>query len=126
MTLQDYRNINTRKASVLTLGGSKPTGNSLATHFGFQPVHLPGESWPLFMGKPLFFICQLNLADCPFVPDILQGVAIFNFFLADTDLSKLNKESGQEWTLRTYPSLEGLVSMEVPAGCTYKQGFEGT
>lgn len=125
MTLQDYHRINTRKASILTLGGSRPTGNPLATHFGFKPVHLPGETWPFFQDKPLFFICQLNLAECPFVPDVLRGIAIINFFLANTDLSKLNNESGQEWILRCYSSPEGLVPMDVPAGRTFKQGFEG-
>ena len=86
MSLEEYKRLNTRKASALVLGGFKPTGNPLATHFGLSPVARQGELWPLKDGKPLFFICQFNLTECPYVPDILKDIKLLTFFIAAREM----------------------------------------
>lgn len=66
--IDEFKRINTRSCSVLTLGGFRPTRHPLATHFGLPPAAAPGEAWPEIDGRPLFFVCQLNLTEAPFVP----------------------------------------------------------
>jgi uncharacterized protein YwqG len=112
------------QASVVNVGGFRPTGEPLATHFGMKPVGLTGEPWPEWNGKPLLFVCQLNLTAAPFVPSLLAEVKLLTFFI-QPDLGTLAEENGSDWCLRAYPSLEDLAPLAPPSGATAtRKGFE--
>jgi uncharacterized protein YwqG len=124
MLIDEYKRQYSKEASILTLGGFKPTNNQFASHFGLIPLSLPGERWPFYNNKPLFFVCQLNLSECTFVPEILQDIKLITFFIT-SDISAIAKENGFNWVLRTYDSLDYLVPMEILKGNTFSRGFEG-
>lgn len=122
-SLDDFRRLNTRPASVLTIGGFRPTRNPLATHFGLPPVARPEESWPCVGERPLFFICQLNMTEAPFVPERLRDIALLTVFM-DMQARQPGRENGEGWLVRTYTRLDGLQPLAIPAGATVPRGFE--
>jgi len=120
----EFTQLNTRRASVLQVGGFRPTFDPAACNFGLAPLGLPGEEWPAWESKPLLFVCQMNLATAPAVPPLLSGVQLITFFI-DPELGNVSQENGKDWALRTYPSLEGLVRIAAPAAAPkVKKGFE--
>jgi hypothetical protein len=121
--IEEFRRVNTRLASVLTIGGFRPTRNPLATHFGFAPVALPEESWPCVGERPLYFMCQLNLTEAPFVPELLRDIALLTVFV-DIQARKLGRANGEGWLVRAYSRLDGLRPLVIPAGATVPRGFE--
>jgi len=121
--LEKFTRLNTRPASVLTIGGFRPSRHPLATHFGLAPVSLPEEEWPCVAGRPLFFICQLNLTQAPFVPKVLRDLALITLFL-DKDARRLGRENGTGWLLRAYQCLDRLRPLAIPKGATVPRGFE--
>lgn len=122
--------INTRKISIIKVGGFRPTGNPLASHFGLTPMALPEEQWPTFRGPQrlsagtqqvehnLFFICQLNLTELPYLPELLSDIKLITLFV--------NPDScdADYFCIRTYKSLDGLVPMQIPERHTFQKGFE--
>ncbi|HYX69815.1 MAG TPA: DUF1963 domain-containing protein [Terriglobales bacterium] len=122
--LEEFRRANTRKASVLQVGGFRPTLDPLASNFGGAPMGLPGEVWPAWQSKPLLFVCQLNLTLAPTVPPLLADAKLITFFV-DPELSDLAEENGTNWCLRAYKSLDDLVATPAPPGAPkVKKGFE--
>lgn len=123
-SLREYKRLNTRQASAVKVGGFRPTGDPFATHFGLRPLAAAGEAWPVSNGKPLLFLCQLNLTTAPFLPDILKDMALLTF-LAEIEALQLGQENGANWVLRGYTSLEGLAPLDPPAGTpALKRRFE--
>ena len=61
-TLAEFKLLNTRKASILQVGGFRPTFDPTASNFGIAPLGLPEEEWPVWDSKPLLFVCQMNLS----------------------------------------------------------------
>jgi uncharacterized protein YwqG len=121
--LQAYKRLNTRKASIVHVGGFRPTGDPSASNFGLRALGAPGEEWPASDGKPLLFICQLNLTAAPVVPPLLQDIQLVTFF-ADPDAA-LGKENGEDWRVFAYKSLDGLTAMNRPGDApAMKRGFE--
>jgi uncharacterized protein YwqG len=121
---EEFRQLNTRKASVLQVGGFRPTLDAAASNFGLAPLGRPGEEWPVWESKPLLFVCQMNFMAAPAVPSLLAGIQLITFFI-DAELGNLNRESGANWVLRTYPSLAGLARIAAPANTPkLKKGFE--
>jgi Domain of unknown function (DUF1963) len=124
MTVDQFRAANTRKASILQLGGFTPTFKPTASNFGLRPLGLPGEKWPTWQSRPLLFVCQMNLTEAPVVPPLLEGIQLLTFFV-DPGLENLELTNGGDWVVRTYTSLDGLVPIPVPAGAPkVKNGFE--
>jgi uncharacterized protein YwqG len=122
--IEEYTRLNTRKASVLHVGGLRPTNDPFASNFGLKPLGNPGEEWPALNGKPLLFVCQLNLTTAPFVPALLEDIKMMTFF-AKPGSGSLKRESGTNWHLRAYKSLDGLVPIEAPPKApSLKRGFE--
>ena len=122
--IKEFKRLNTRKASVVHVGGFRPTGDPFASHFGLRPLGAEGEDRPTMDGKPLPFVCQLNLTAAPAVPALLQDIALITFFV-DPEFGNLTKENGVDWCLRGYPSLSGLVAMTPPADAAkLNRGFE--
>jgi hypothetical protein len=123
-TADEFRQLNTRTASVLQVGGFRPTFDAAASNFGLAPLGLPGEEWPAWESKPLLFVCQMNLTTAPAVPPLLAGIQLITFFI-DPELLDLSQENGRNWVLRTYSSLEGLARLATPADAPkVKKGFE--
>ena len=125
MTAADeFRKRNTRKASVLQVGGFRPTLDPLASNFGRTPVALAGEEWPGFEGKPLMFVCQMNLTTAPAVPALLADIKLITFFV-DPDLGFVGESNGERWCLRAYKSFDGLAAVQPPAAAPkVPKGFE--
>jgi hypothetical protein len=124
MTKAEFQKLNTRKASVLQVGGFRPTLDPAACNFGKSPLGLPGEEWPTWQSKPLLFVCQMNLATAPAVPPLLADIRLITFFVTP-EPGVLHQENGADWQLRAYTSLEGLVPMVAPAGAPkVGKGFE--
>jgi hypothetical protein len=122
--VDEFNRLNTRKASILNVGGFRPTGDPLASNFGLRPLGLPSEKWPEHNDKPLLFVCQMNLTAAPAVPALLADVQLITFFVKPKR-GGLKKENGDDWLLRAYPSLEGLVPLVAPANApALKRGFE--
>ena len=120
----EFKRLNTRTASILNVGGFRPTLDPAASHFGLTPLGFPGEEWPTLESKPLLFVCQMNLAAAPAVPPLLDGIQLLTFFV-NPDFGVLSQTNGSDWQLRTYSSLEGLVPLAVPCGAPKaKKGFE--
>lgn len=113
------------KASIVHVGGFRPTNEPYATNFGMHALAAPGRAWPESGGKSMLFVCQLNLTAAPVIPKLLAGVQLITFFLDFDDLGQLGDENGEHWRLNTYSSLEGLVPLAKPAGApTLRKGFE--
>lgn len=113
--LKTYEAINSRQASVLEVGGFRPTLLPSASHFGLRPLALPSEGWPCnASGEPLQFICQLNLTQAPFAPEVLADIALITFFV-DTPSRFIALDSPEDsWCIRAYASTEGLKPLELP------------
>jgi len=106
------------------VGGFRPTLDPLATHFGLKPVGSAGEVWPESAGKPMMFVCQLNLTTAPIVPERLGDIRLITFFV-EAETAALDEENGGNWCLRAYRSLEGLAPLAPrPDAPKIKKGFE--
>jgi len=113
-----------KKVSIVKVGGFRPTGDPFASHFGLTPLRIPGEEWPSTGGKPMLFVCQLNLKSAPSPPPLLKDIALITFFV-DPELGELARGNGINWQLSAYPTLEGLVPLTRPDGAPrLKRGFE--
>jgi uncharacterized protein YwqG len=120
----EFKQLNTRKASVLQVGGFRPTFDPTASNFGMGPLGMPGEEWPTGESKPLLFVCQMNLASAPAVPSLLADIQLITFFVSP-ELGDLHRENGTNWQLRAYSSVDGLVRIAAPADAPkVKKGFE--
>jgi uncharacterized protein YwqG len=115
--------LNSRKISIIHVGGFRPTGNPYASHFGLTPLALQEESWPTSESKDqeaknLFFIYQLNLTEAPYVPEILSDIKLITIFATPDFVYADNI------CLRAYKDLKGLVPLDVPDDATFAKGFE--
>ena len=73
----------------------------------------------------MLFICQLNLTAAPFVPPLLADIRLITFFMDLDALGQLGEESGENWRLNAYSSVDGLVPLARPAAApAMKKGFE--
>jgi hypothetical protein len=127
-TVEAFKLLNGRRASILHVGGLRPTGDPFASNFGLLPLGLANEAWPAMNEKPMLFVCQMNLTAAPEVPALLQDIKVITFFVKGT-ASALKKENGQGWCLRAYKSLGGLAPIARPEkgpgkAPSVKRGFE--
>ena len=123
--LSEFKALNGRKAAVVTLGGFKPTFHPLATKFGFKPMAKAGEAWPSLDGRPMLFVCQLNLTEAPVVPDRLRDLKLLTVFLDFAERKDGDGDTSWKFEVRAYQSLEGLVTLEPPGGApALRKGFE--
>ena len=113
-----------RRFSVVQVGGFRPTRDPFAGNFGMQPLALPGEAWPASGGKPMLYVCQLNLTNAPAVPPRLADIKLITFFV-EPETATLSEENGDNWVLRVYKSLAGLAPLVAPPGAPkIRKGFE--
>ena len=102
-----------RKASRMIVGGFRPPDAPEASWFGRVRVARAGEEWPSHQDKPMLPLCQLNLADMPYLPPSLNDLSMITMFISAVSLP-FEAENGDGWALRAYPSMEGLVEIEAP------------
>jgi hypothetical protein len=113
-----------RKTSVVQVGGFRPTLDPFATNFGMTALGMPGEAWPQSGGKPMMFVCQLNISNAPVIPSRLEDVQLITFFVVP-ETAALDEENGGNWCLRAYKSLDGLGPIVAPGDAPrIKKGFE--
>jgi hypothetical protein len=123
-SLQEFTRLNARKASVLQVGGFRPTNNLSASNFGRKPLGSSGDAWPVWNGTPMLFVCQLNLTAAPAVPVLLEDIKLITFFVAPKT-EHLQKENGKDWRLRPYKSLNDLAPLSAPSDAPrVERGFE--
>ncbi len=109
---EELKRLNTRKASVLQIGGFRPTQDPCATHFGKALLAQLDETWPCYADAPMMAVCQLNLSAAPAVPPLLSDIRLLTFFVA-ADAS-LGRENGEGWCLCAYDSTDGLGNLMMP------------
>lgn len=97
-----------REASLACLGGQPPT-DPCASWFGGHAVALPTEENPVWDGKPMLPLLQVNCAELPYRPPALANTALLVVWLSLEDMELASKPNGTSWLLREYASLEGLV-----------------
>ena len=120
---EEFKRMNTRKASVLQIGGFRPTLDPCATHFGKAPVAHLDETWPCHNGVPMMAVCQINLDSAPAVPQALADLRLLTFFVAPE--ADLGRENGEGWCLRAYSGLDGLSTLAIPPDAPkISKGFE--
>ena len=109
-----------RPALPLVIEGA-PSADPTASVFGVVRLMAPEEDWPVHGGRPLWPMCQLNLAAAPWRPPILDGIALLTLFVAhdyysldDVVIDASASTFGNRWQLRAYSSLDGLVPAPEP------------
>jgi uncharacterized protein YwqG len=113
-----------RKTSIVQVGGFRPTLDPFATNFGLKPLGLPEEAWPESGGKPMLFVCQLNLTNAPVIPERLNDIKLITFFVKP-ETAQLSEENHDNWSLRAYKSLDGLATLTAPPDAPkIRKGFE--
>ena len=118
---EEYEQLNKRTASILVLDGTLDIStNAKTTNFGAYVVGYKYEGWPYFDGKPLPFICQFNLTEAPFIPEILKDIKLITFF-ANHESYELGSDNGQGWCLRAYRELTDLYPLQIPQGCSLQK-----
>ena len=129
--MESWRKEIARRATRLEVGGFRPTGLPQASSFGRVSLRLPEEEWPMWQGRPLLHLCQLNLEDAPYRPDILKDVGLITIFIEEGSyeedgFSVRNRKDDSEgtWCLRTYERIEGLVTATSPVDVVSIRPFE--
>ena len=102
-----------RQACKAILGGPPPE-DPFASWFGRVRVGHRTEPWPTFGGKPMMGLCQIKVAELPFVPDRLADIALITVFIRQDDIPDDNSRNGEQWLLRAYPAIDGLSVVEEP------------
>lgn len=114
-----------RRAVLMRVGLETAPASPRASVFGAVRMALPTEEWPDCEGLPMMGLCQLNLTELPWKPEILDGVEFLTIFQPgdpfDVDIEETN---GRGWLLRAYSSLADLVEVHPPDVPAYHDGLE--
>lgn len=87
-----------------------PMDRPFGSWFAHIGVLKKGESWPTIDDLPLFPLCQINTAELPYLPPILEGIAMVCVWLYPWELKwERGNCNGTGWVLRSYSSLSDLV-----------------
>lgn len=102
-----------RRATLIEVGGFRPSAAPSASWFGRVNLTLPGEAWPVEAGRSMLPIVQLNLREAPFVPPQLADVELIALFFGRGALQG-DTTNGDGWLVRAYQRLGELTVIEVP------------
>ena len=118
--------LNTRTCCVLEVGGFRPSGDPAASHFGLAPLMQADEVWPLdAVGQPMQFIAQFNLLQAPWLPRVLQGNALLQFFVGEKFIE--SSCAPETWAIKLRTSTANLTPREQPPfkdDAWIRKGFE--
>lgn len=113
MELEQLRKQLRRPASRMILGGFRPSAALSVSWFGRVRLARQDEHWPMHAGEPMVPLCQINCRELPYLPSVLEDVALLTVFISGVELP-LDSPNGDGWELRAYPSTEGLVELAAP------------
>ena len=102
-----------REAICLNVGGFRPGTALTDSWIGKVMLAATGERWPIFEGNPMIPLCQINLKELPYRPDILADIEFITVFL-DHERLPLDKPNGDGWCLRAYKDINELVALTQP------------
>ncbi|WMT43292.1 DUF1963 domain-containing protein [Paenibacillus sp. D2_2] len=100
-----------RQATLLQIGGFRPSGELTSSIFGKVNVSLPNEEWPSSNNKPMIPLCQINIIQLPYIPVSLKDIEMITLFIDSNDLPD-NNPNGQKWCLRAYKYIKDLVPIQ--------------
>ena len=112
-----------KSAAIAQIGGFRPSEDPLTSRFSGDFVMKEGEDWPVYNGNPLQSFLQVNIAELPFVPEALQGLALMTVFVDQEDIP-FDQPNGNGWLIRTYKDLEGLAPRKNPVEGSWIKPFE--
>ncbi len=98
-----------QQSSIAQVGGFRPPEDPRTSWFG-KGVGFENEGLPIYRGKEMFPLLQINVAELPFVPTELFGTKLVVVFFNQEDLP-FDKPNGEGWLIREYQSLEDLVPL---------------
>ena len=85
----------------------------------------------MYQNEPLAPLCQFNLTEAPFVPEILRDISLITIFIAEDfyggetiQARNRNDLSDWIWCLRSYAHIEDLVPLVPPNFASSVRPFE--
>lgn len=100
-----------RRAIRMNVGGFRPDDNPFASWFGKVLVAGADETWPYANDKPMISLCQINLCEFPFKPDLLNDIALITVFIDSNQIPDEEAINGTSWCLRAYETIDELVRL---------------
>ena len=116
-SIDELRGAVRRPVSVARVVTGRVEPDAFRSRLGGVSVAWIGEPWPEFDGRPMAGLAQFNLAEAPYVPDGLKGLAFVTLFVSEDGDGLMIPDqhpNGEGWLLRTYSSLVGLVDVRSP------------
>lgn len=123
MTPEEIRKKVARKASKLTAGGFRPSGELTESWLGRVFLFKPDESQPVNSNNELIFpLAQLYLPKLPYVPPCLNSIEVITAFIGREFPGEF-EPMGEKWIIREYPRLEDLVKKDIKVGDAFLKAF---
>lgn len=111
MTKKQFIDQIARRAIRMKVGGFRPTDNPLASWIGKVLVASAEEGWPYTNGKPMLPLCQINLDEFAFKPELVNDIALITVFITSGELPLEGDENGTNWCIRAYKTTDDLVPL---------------
>ncbi len=111
---KEFRDVIIRKSVELEIGGQRPNNNFRSSWFGKVCLAEKHEAWPVYDGKPMKPLCQINLSELEFKPNTLNGIDFITIFIADENNVPIIESNGNGWLLRSYPDINKLERINRP------------
>jgi len=123
MNLEEIRERASKKASKLTAGGFRPTGDDKESWLGRVFLYRDDEGIPKdSAGKELFPLAQIHIPSLPWKPKCLEGIELLTAFIGQKFPGEF-EPMGETWLIREYKSLEGLKKKELTATESFLKAF---
>lgn len=114
MTKEEIIKQISKPAIAFEVGGFKPDDNIKSSWIGKVLVGKIGEEWPHSNGKPMIPLCQINLSELPYKPDNIKDIALITVFIDSMEIPSNDEPNEINWCLRTYESVNELISLVQP------------
>ncbi len=112
MTVNEIKEKLVRKAVVFQTGGIRPTKELLESWIGCVCWKLPDEEMPVDKNnKPMIPLATFFVKGLPVVPKHLQEIELITVFMSE-DVCGNRGEAEEYFCIRTYKTLQGLVSCD--------------
>lgn len=98
-----------RQSAVAEVGGFRPPEDPKTSWFG-KGVCFENEGLPVYKGKEMFPLLQINVIELPLIPSELSGTKLLVVFFDQEELP-FDRPNGEGWLIREYQSFEGLVPL---------------